>query len=222
MVVPNKNKKPESSLPKKEKDSDESDIFDRDEDSQDILDSHLGRNEREKIQNLIKKVNEQPDNENSKSKSKSNKRTKKENNQSDSDDFERESEDEDSDPKIRFPKVHAVRKEDVISQAAKILDYCNKNEIDIMEVQNVLFSNFSLTRKVSVVSLKNVLIDKFQFDSEEATLLARYMVEVPEQYKTENDEDSDKVEYRFDPDRQLSHAKVVSRLQLLMSSIMSE
>lgn len=216
----NKNKEPEKSQfnkrdaagsPQKDRESDDSSLFDRADDSQDILDSHLGRNEREQIQDLLSKVKQQPPDK------------EHYNNVSGSDsDLEREldeDEDNEEDPKIQFPKVHAVKKEEVIPQAAKILKYWQENGVDIMEVQNVLFSNFSLTRKVSVVSLKKVLIDKFLFDSEEATLLARYMVEVPEQYKTENDEDSDKVEYRFDPDRQLSHAKVVSRLQLLMSTI---
>lgn len=202
---PPKNK---TSSPRKDRDSDDSSLFDRADDSENILDSHLGRNEREQIQDLVDKIRK----DHSKSQAGSDVRSA-----SGSEDFERD--DEDEDPKLQFPKVQAVKKEDVMPQAAKILKYCNENDVDIMEVQNVLFSNFSLTRKVSVVSLKKVLIDKFQFDSEEATLLARYMIEVPEQYKTGNDEDNDKVEYRFDPDRQLSHAKVVSRLQLLMSTV---
>lgn len=90
-----------------------------------------------------------------------------------------------------------------------------------MEVQNIIFDDFSLTHKISVINLTQLLIDKFDFNDDEAMVLARYMVEQPEKFKKANDDESEEVTYRFNPDAQLSHAKVVSRLQSVMSGIMA-
>lgn len=116
--------------------------------------------------------------------------------------------------------VHAVEKYEIIPSVTKILEVCLDNNIDVMDVQNILFSDFNINNKVSIVELKNQLIDTFQFESSEATLLSRYLIEVQQQHKTNDDEKN--YEYRFDPDRQLSQAKVVSRLQAIMSIILDE
>lgn len=124
-----------------------------------------------------------------------------------------------SDPKYSFPMVHAVEKYEIIPTVTKVLEICIENNIDIMDVQNILFADFDINNKVSIVELKNQFIDTFQFESNEATLLSRYLIEIPEK---NNADDNKNNEFRFDPDRQLSQAKVVSRLQAIMSIILDE
>ena len=102
-----------------------------------------------------------------------------------------------------------------------IANLFTKCYIGIMDIQNVLFNDFDINNKVSIVELKNILIDTFQFESDEATQLARFLIEIPDQIQTEQDEEND-IEYKFDPDRQLSQAKVIARLQSIMNVILSD
>ena len=88
-----------------------------------------------------------------------------------------------------------------------------------MEVQNILFSDFSLTRKISVGTLTKQMMESFHFEMEKARLLARFMVEQPDKLR---DNSQDEVTYKYDPSAQLSHAKVVSRLQSVLTSIAAE
>jgi len=196
--------------------------FDRAEDWEDILDSHINRVDRDQIQDLFKKVNEFES-----------KHPEEEKDYSDDDEFEKESVEksieksiegsvEPSTPDYKYPKVKPVSKSDIILQAKKILNYCTERDIDIMEVQNIIFDDFSLTSKVTVANLTKLIIKKFDplFEHDEALLLSRFMIEQPEMFTSEDNDDG--VEYKFDPDKQLSHAKVVSKLQSVMSSLSAE
>ena len=88
-----------------------------------------------------------------------------------------------------------------------------------MELPNFLFVDFSLTGKVSVSSLSKTLAEKFKFNSQESLKMARYMVEQPENFNSSADEEKGGSRYEFNPERQLSHAKVVSKLQTVISSL---
>lgn len=202
--------KPASSVPPitsmRPSDSGGDSDFERAEESEDILDTHINRVDRDKIQDLIKQVNDQEGEERKLEGSSG---------------FDRDSDISEDFEEEPYSKVKPVKKQDIMSQASKILKFWEENDIDIMEVQNIIFDDFSLTHKISVINLTQLLIDKFDFNDDEAMVLARYMVEQPEKFKKANDDESEEVTYRFNPDAQLSHAKVVSRLQSVMSGIMA-
>ena len=90
-----------------------------------------------------------------------------------------------------------------------------------MDVHNHIFDDFSLTRKISVAQLTKIFNVKFGIEFEGAQLLARYAVEQPNFSK---DDEVQEVEdqYEFDPNKVLSHAKVVSRLQSVMTTVMMD
>lgn len=180
--------------------------FSRAEEDENILNEHMNPVHREQVQNLLEQVrqfdedNKQDDYE--------------------SGEFDRESEDAPSPTDYRYPKVKPVTKEEIIPQVKKIMKYCKDNEIEIIEVQSAIFDDFQLAKKVSISNLTKLLLKKFdpQFDHEEALLLARFMVEQPEMFRSDQDEDEE-IEYRFDPDKELSQVKVISKLQQVMSSL---
>ncbi|CAI2385385.1 unnamed protein product [Moneuplotes crassus] len=116
-------------------------------------------------------------------------------------------------------RVMPVQREEIVPMAKKILEYCNENDVDIMDLPNFLFVDFSLTGKVSVATLSKTLGDKFNFDAKESVKLARYMVEQPENFNNSDDGEKGGSRYEFNPERQLSHAKVVSKLQTVISSL---
>mmetsp|Transcript_32105 Transcript_32105/g.31505 ORF Transcript_32105/g.31505 Transcript_32105/m.31505 type:complete len:90 (-) Transcript_32105:1-270(-) len=89
-----------------------------------------------------------------------------------------------------------------------------------MDLPNLLFVDFSLTGKVSVASLSKTLSTKFKLDDQESLKLARFMVEQPGNFNSEADDNKDDSRYEFDPKRELSHAKVVSKLQTVIMSLM--
>jgi hypothetical protein len=180
--------------------------FSRAEEDENILNEHMNPVHREKVQNLLEQV-KQFDDENK-------------NDDYESEEFDRESADAPSSIDYRYPKVKPVTKEEIIPQVKKIMKYCKENEIEIIEVQSAIFDDFQLAKKVSISNLTKLLLKRFglQFDHEEALLLARFMVEQPEMFKSDQDEDEE-IEYRFDPDKELSQVKVISKLQQVMSSL---
>ncbi len=88
-----------------------------------------------------------------------------------------------------------------------------------MELPNILFVDFSLTGKVSVSGLSQTLIRKFAFNNSDALKLSRFMVEQPDNFNSSAEGEKDGSRYEFNPERMLSHAKVVSKLQTVISSL---
>lgn len=190
--------------------------FERADESDDILESHINRNEREQIQNLLNQIQKYGQEEEQEE-------VKKTTHIEDQESSDMEREDiEDSVDSGRYHKVKPVTKDQIVPQARKILQVCVEQDVDIMEVQNMIFDDFSLTSKISVRNLAILLQKKFDFGPNEATLLARFMVEQTHDHKTESGVNESDTMYRYDPDAQLSHAKVVSRLQSVMSALMAQ
>jgi hypothetical protein len=207
---------------KEKRESDSDSIFDREDDEENLLKSHLNRPEREKVKNLFDQMTAQELEEKTENERVSN--IKKEQNfqsgfKDISGDFDREEESESEEDEIL---VKAVNSTEVKPFVKIILQHCEDNGVDIMEVQNIILgSDFSLTRKISVSQLTKLLVSKFGFPSYNATLLARYMVEQPENFTHERNNDSP-TKYEFDDEAKLSHAKVISRLQSVMSTLSME
>lgn len=206
---------------KNESDSDSESIFDREEADENLLKTHMNRPEREKVKNLLDQMNAQKlEEENAEHQAEEiQKDTKlKAENQNFNDysgDFDREDHESESGEDEHFVKPVTM---DEIKPMVKIISqYCEDNGVNIMEVQDVIFSDdFSLTTKVSVSQLTKLLIAKFNFPSYNATLLARYMVEQPEKFKNGENGNSP-TKYEFSEEAKLSNAKVISRLQSVMS-----
>ena len=91
-----------------------------------------------------------------------------------------------------------------------------------MEIQNVIFDYSSLTSKISTINLTKKLLLRFTFSHDEGLLLARFMVEQPSNYKNDVEGEDEEPYYRLDIDKQLSHAKVISKLQSVMSALKAE
>lgn len=194
----------------KRKNSEDSEDFDRANESEDILESHINRNDREKIKNLIQQVKEDE----------TEVINKVEYEDYEDSDLARESIEEDEDEQSAFLKVTPVTKEQILPQAKKILQVWKDNDIEILDVQDLIFQDYSITSKVSVINLAKLLINQFDFDQEEAILLSRYMIETPDDFK--NGDKDGPVTYKFNPDKQLSHAKVISKLQSVMTGLQME
>jgi hypothetical protein len=205
---------------KRESDSDS--IFDREDADENLLKTHLNRPEREKVKNLFDQMTAQELEGKAEKERVSN--IKKEQNsqfgfEDINGDFDKEEESESEEDEIL---VKAVNSAEVKPFVKIILQHCEDNGVDIMEVQNIILgSDFSLTRKISVSELTKLLVSKFGFPSYNATLLARYMVEQPESFTQDRNNDSP-TKYEFDDDAKLSHAKVISRLQSVMSTLSME
>ena len=180
-------------------DSDNDSLFDRDENDENLLKSHLNRNEREKVKELMDQIHAQ----------------KKEDAEGESEceeEFERTSQE----PEDMVPPV---TREEIIPLAKIILTYCRENEIDIMDLPNVIFVDFSLTGKICISNLGNILSNRFGLENEDSQKLARYMIEQPENFENSSSKGKQKLKYKFNPDQQLSHAKVVSKLQTVIGSL---
>ena len=59
----------------------------------------------------------------------------------------------------------------------KIIYICQVKGISHVEVEDIIFSKFTIAGKVSIADLAQILSEKFTFTEEEAILLARYMIE---------------------------------------------
>ena len=115
--------------------------------------------------------------------------------------------------------VPPVTREEIIPLAKIILTYCRENKIDIMDLPNVIFVDFSLTGKICISNLGNILSNRFGLENEDSQKLARYMIEQPENFENSSSKGKQKLKYKFNPDQQLSHAKVVSKLQTVIGSL---
>lgn len=202
-------------------DSDSDSIFDREEADENLLKTHMNRPEREKVKNLLDQMNAQKLEEENvlhhveEIQKEINHKAENQNFNNYSGDFDREDHESESGEDENF--VKPVKMDEIKPMVKIISQYCEDNGVNIMEVQDVIFSDdFSLTTKVSVSQLTKLLIAKFNFPSYNATLLARYMVEQPEKFKNgENGNSPSK--YEFSEEAKLSNAKVISRLQSVMS-----
>lgn len=116
--------------------------------------------------------------------------------------------------------MRKVKSSEVKKYAKVLLDFCNDNDVDIMQLQDFIFDDFSITHKISIAQLTKMLNTKFGIEFEGAELLARYAIEQDNHSKDYNSNDNNDEEYEFDANRNLSHAKVISRLQSVITNIM--
>lgn len=73
--------------------------------------------------------------------------------------------------------VSSVSKAEIVDLIDKIVYFCQCKGISHVEVEDILFKKFTLTGKVSIEELAEILMDKFEFGETDAILLARYMIE---------------------------------------------
>ena len=91
-----------------------------------------------------------------------------------------------------------------------------------MEIQDHIFDDFSLTSKTTITHLTKIFNLKFGIYFEGAQLLARYCIENPNFSKDERASIDAKAAYEYDPNKALSHAKIVSTIQSVITKIMMD
>ena len=104
-------------------------------------------------------------------------------------------------------KIPIVKKEDILHLLDEIVFYCQVKGIKHVEVEDLLFKDFTISGKCSVSQLADTLKQKFNWSEEDATSLSRFMVEP-----------SENTEIEFDEFRKINMAKAVTKLQSAMST----